>query len=637
MRKSLSHSLRFDLVGLAFVLLYSTAAIADDSKYYTPVIEWLQRDVPKLLAENHVPGASVALVDDQTVIWSGGFGFTDRSEKTGITADTRFSLQSVSKTYTATAFVRAMDLGRFTLDEPLKKAVPGFSVHSRRGEAEVDDITFRHLLSHWAGLCHEAPVGNNYGDWHCTFDEHARSISDTWLKCRVGERFRYSNLGYDLVGYALQLRAGKPFPRLMREELLEPLGMSASTFDQAEALADPHRARGHSQGKEVPPLEIPMLAAGGMYSTCGDMAKFIAFQLAGGTVQGRRLISADALRAMSTPQFPLPGQKAGYGLGVNSRPYHGATLLFHGGGGYGYSTDHRWVPEDKVGVVILSNGDGGDNFVADLADRALQEMIRTKRAALPPDEPLPWTQEPVVTLKLEELRRLEGSYLVGAQLTAFRLEGDRLHIVRGKRSEPLDAHSPTRFSRGLNLYQYLFDGQGRVREVQNHGDNGVSFLLPNDSPRDPAGPAKPEWARFLGVYHARVYGQDNETPVVFKNGHLYWNDRLKLREYRPGLFFTADGDSVQFGEDTVEYANRHFRRVKRPSVGRATYPGKSRRGVEYLVRTQIADGSWFVPTRSFPLQPFVGTRFPHGRSQFISVAATCWASMALALGRERLP
>ncbi len=398
---------------------------------YTSVIEGLQRDLPKLMAENHVLGASVALVDDQAVIWARGFGFTDRSRKRPITADTSFSLQSVSKTYTATAFLRAMDQGRFTLDEPLKKAVPGFSVRSRWGESEVDEITFRHLLSHWAGLCHEAPVGNNYGDWRCTFDEHVRSISDTWLKCRVGERFRYSNLGYDLVGYALQLRAGKPFPRLMREELFEPLRMTASTFDQAEALADAHRARGHTQDQEVPPLQVPMLAAGGMYSTVRDMAKFISFHLAGGIAQGRRLLSTDALRAMYIPQFPLPGQKAGYGLGVNSRPYHGATLLFHGGGGYGYSTDQRWVPEYKVGVVILSNGDGGDNFVADLADRALQEMIRAKRGDLPPDEPLPWTQEPVVTPKLEELRRLEGSYLVGAQLTVFRLEGNRLHLVRG--------------------------------------------------------------------------------------------------------------------------------------------------------------------------------------------------------------
>jgi CubicO group peptidase (beta-lactamase class C family) len=258
---------------------------AHDQADYAAVISQLQRDVPKLLEENRVPGTAMALVDGPAVIWSGGFGFTDRSAKRRVSADTLFSLQSVTKTYTATAFMMAVGRGWFTLDEPLWKAVPGFRVHSRWGDAEVEQITFRHLLSHWGGLCHEAPVGNNYGDWQCTFDEHVRSIADTWLKCRVGERFRYSNLGYDLTGYALQTHAGKPFPRLMREELLEPLGMGTSTLDQAAALANADRARGHMEGLEVPPLEVPMLAAGGLYSTARDTAKFISFHLAaGGTV-----------------------------------------------------------------------------------------------------------------------------------------------------------------------------------------------------------------------------------------------------------------------------------------------------------------------------------------------------------------
>jgi CubicO group peptidase (beta-lactamase class C family) len=513
------------------------------------------------MAEHQVPGASISLVDDQTVVWGGGFGATDRSGKTPVTADTRFSLQSVSKTYTATAFVMAVDRGWFGLDEPLKKAMPGFGLHCRSGGTEVDRITFRHLLCHWSGLCHEAPVGNNHGDWHCTFDEHVRSISDTWLKCRVGERFRYSNLGFDLVGYALQVRAGKPFARLMREALFEPLGMTSSTFDQAEALGDPLRARGHLAGREVPPLEVPMLAAGGMYSTARDMARFLSFHLAGGVGGGRRLIRDEALKAMSRPQFPRPGQEAGYGLGVNSRPYHGGTLLFHGGGGYGYSTDQRWVPEYKVGVATLTNGEGGDDFVADLADLVLQEMIRSKRGTLPPDRPLPWTREPIVTPSRDELRRLEGSYLVGAQVTAFRLEGDRLHVVRGKRAEPLDAHSPTRLSRGPNLYEFLLDDRGRVREVLNPGDNGVSFLLPNDTPDDPQGPGRPEWGHFVGIYRTLAYGRDDEVRLALKNGYLYWDGRLKLIEDRPGLFFTADGDSVQFSEGAVDFANRHYRRV----------------------------------------------------------------------------
>lgn len=70
------------------------------------------------------------------------------------------------------------------------------------------------------------------------------------------------------------------------------------------------------------------------------------------------------------------------------------------------------------------------------------------------------------------------------------------------------------------------------------------------------------------MYHARAYGQDDEVRLDLKNGNLYWNGRLKLIEYRPGLFFTADGDSVQFAEGTVDFANRHFRRVNKSSADR---------------------------------------------------------------------
>ena len=108
-----------------------------------------------------------------------------------------------------------------------------------------------------------------------------------------------------------------------------------------------------------------------------------------------------------------------------------------------------------------------------------------------------------------------------------------------------------------------------VRDVRNRGDTGVSVLLPNDSPGDPPGPAKPEWKRFLGTYHAKSYGDDDAKKVTLKNGYLYWDDRLKLKEYQPGLFFTADGDAVQFAENRVDYGNRHFSRTPaNPAGGR---------------------------------------------------------------------
>jgi CubicO group peptidase (beta-lactamase class C family) len=527
---------------------------------YTTVVERLRRDAPSLLKENGVPGLGVALIDDQTVVWKGGVGFTDRSGKQPVTADTLFSLQSISKTYTATAFMMAVGRKQISLDDQVAKLIPGFHLNNRWKTTDLQKMTFRHLLSHLGGLCHEAPIGNNYGEWHCSFDDHIKSVFDTWLKCPVGERYRYSNLGIDLAGYALAQRTGAPFTEYMRQELLEPLGMSSSTFDQARALANNVRARGHIDGREVPALEVPMLAAGGLYASAGDMAKFVSFHLAGGVAGGRRLVPAEVLREMYVPQLSRSGLSAGYGLGVSSRPYHGGTLLFHGGGGYGYATDQRWAPEYGVGIVMLSNGEEGDNFVADLADRTLQAMIVAKRGSLPENRPLPWAGEPAIVLKADEIRRLEGTYVTGTQLTTFRIDGDRLHLVKGKRSTPLESLSRTRFRRGLDLYEFLFDDQGQVREVHNRGDTGVSVLLPNDSPRDPAGPAKAEWSRFLGAYTAKSYGQEGIRKVTLKNGYLYWDDRFKLHEYRPGLFFTGDGDSVEFRVDRVDFGNRHFQK-----------------------------------------------------------------------------
>jgi CubicO group peptidase (beta-lactamase class C family) len=254
--------------------------------------------------------------------------------------------------------------------------------------------------------------------------------------------------------------------------------------------------------------------------------------------------------------------------------------LFHGGGGYGYATDQRWVPEHKVGVVVLTNSEGGDNFVADVADRLLQHMIRARKGALPPDKPLPGVGETVANVAPEALRRLEGTYIISSQMITFRVDAGRLHRIRGKRDDVLDAYSPTLFGCAGQTYEFVTDEQGNVREVHNAGDNGVSVFVRNDSASDAAGQFRTEWDRYLGAYRARAYGVEDEKSVTRKNGYLYWNDRLKLMEYRPGLFFTADGESVEFGRDGVDYGNRHFHRARKIEPGGMNFPGKTWQAID---------------------------------------------------------
>ena len=206
---------------------------------YSSVITKLKEQIPPLLKQNNTPGLAIALVEGEKLVWAEGFGYTDLGNTERVSADTLFSLRSISKTYTATGFMLAVDKGWLKLDEPLHKYLPRFTVKSRFGAGEADRITFRHLLSHWSGLPHEAPCGNNYDESPCPFADHIRSISETWLMFPVGARYSYSNLGIDLAGYALELRARKSFAQFMQDELFKPLGMTSSSFILKEAMNQP--------------------------------------------------------------------------------------------------------------------------------------------------------------------------------------------------------------------------------------------------------------------------------------------------------------------------------------------------------------------------------------------------------------
>ncbi len=274
-----------------------------------------------------------------------------------VTADTIFSVQSMSKLFTATAVMQAVAAGRLDLDEPITTYLPGFTVHSAFEAHPERKITLRMLLSHTAGFTHEAPVGNNYELDPGDFDAHVRSISDTWLRFPVGTGYAYSNLGIDLAGYILERVEGKPFADVMRDSLLAPLGMDHSTFDRAEIRATADRAVGHSTVPE-PPLDEPMTAAGGLYASAADLARFLRFQLNDGTIDGRTVLGPTWLDEMRTVPAPHAGAPAGYALGVvrtagRGRPY--LDLFNHGGGGFGFLSDLWWLPQLQLGIAVLTN------------------------------------------------------------------------------------------------------------------------------------------------------------------------------------------------------------------------------------------------------------------------------------------
>jgi CubicO group peptidase (beta-lactamase class C family) len=384
------------LVGSATSMVpLGQAPPASASGVTATVIGLYRERIPELMAEQGIPGLAVALVNRNRALWVQGFGYRDHFGGAPVTANTIFSVQSMSKTFTATAVMQAVAEGRLDIDKPITTYLPEFTVHSAFEKQPERKITLRMLLSHTAGFTHEAPIGNNNDLQPGDFDAHVRSISDTWLRFPVGTGYAYSNLGIDLAGYILERVEHRPFADLMHDSLLAPLGMDHSTFSRTVIRSTSDRAVGHVRPYPAPPVDVPMTAAGGLYTSAADLARFLRFQLNDGTIGGTRVLDPARIREMRTVVAPRVGAPAGYGLGVvrhrwnrwDQRP----DLFEHGGGSFGFLSDMWWLPQLQVGVAILTNSQDhhlqGDLALSILADLVSEPGVYRDRLLRLPTRP----------------------------------------------------------------------------------------------------------------------------------------------------------------------------------------------------------------------------------------------------------
>ena len=340
-----------------------------------------QNIIPDIMKKRKVPGAALAVVDTNGIIWSAAFGYTDYDKKTPITPDTVFSIQSMSKTFTATAVMRAVQDGLVDMDTPISQYIPGFKINSRYEHRPEDVMTIRHLLTHTAGFVHEAPIGNNINAACPSFESHVKSISDTWLRCKVGESWNYSNLGIDLAAYILQVESNKLISEYMQGKIFGPLGMVNSSVDLDVIRNHPNRAIGHR--KHFKELElIPMLGAGGVYTSANDLAKFIQLFLNDGRINGQTILDNSSLEIMYAPLTI----NNNFGTGVYIvKSNNGHIYINHGGGGFGFSTFMIWYPEYGIGGLVLANSESGLQLFNIIEELIKKELIQKKLDFILPD------------------------------------------------------------------------------------------------------------------------------------------------------------------------------------------------------------------------------------------------------------
>jgi CubicO group peptidase (beta-lactamase class C family) len=512
------------------------------------------------MAKDGIPGVSVCLIAEDKA-WIEGFGVTGGSSSRDVRTDTLFSIQSTSKNFTATAIMLAVQRGILDLDEPITAYLPDFTVQSRFEPLPQQRMTLRLLLSHRAGFTHEAPVGNNYEPAFPDFETHIRSISQTWLRFPVGERYRYSNLGVDLAGYILQVRSGMPFAEWLRTMLFVPLGMRDSTVATDVYVRQQNRAIGHAKGYATVPLKTPLVPSGGVYTSARDMVSYCRFHLSRGRANGQVVLREDLWNDMHG--FPFGGD---YSLGViRNEVRHGDTalrMLSHRGGGFGFGCTFDYCPEAGLAWVALFNRPSpvAYGFGEELIQAALTKAYGPRKPRRPIGELAPIEPAP------QQLRALVGTY-VGRNVTAaIKLQDRTLSMQTGATSKAFRFISPTEaFVEGedADTVTYEYFPAGHVEPAHLECSIGEESLDYNDGEQDVAGPDKPSWDQYLGQYRIYLWGRamDGGITIHRNNGYLYLDHIRLIVELEPGLFFTSDGEAVDFRGSEPTWRNIRLRRV----------------------------------------------------------------------------
>ena len=262
------------------------------------IVEEYRSIIHQEMRKQGIQGFAIALVTDEKILWEESFGCTDQTCQTQVNRDTAFSIQSMSKSFTATSVLMAVQAGLLDLDTPISTYIPDFKVNSIFDESPKEIITLRMLLSHTAGFTHEASVGNNFDLEPGTWEAHIASISETWLKYPVGRNWSYANLGFDLAGYILEQEAEMPFQEYTKKHLFEPLNMQHSTFWREEIEALKNRAIGHSGIFHQIPLVTSITPSGGLYASINDMARYLQFHINNGRVAGRPILDTQLIEQM---------------------------------------------------------------------------------------------------------------------------------------------------------------------------------------------------------------------------------------------------------------------------------------------------------------------------------------------------
>ncbi|MEP7038244.1 MAG: serine hydrolase domain-containing protein [Acidobacteriota bacterium] len=325
----------FSTLFVLLFLLFTVSARADEVDKY----------VRAQIAEQHIPGAAIAIIKNGKVIKIEGYGLASIEFNAPVTTETVFEIGSVSKQITAAAVMLLVEDGKINLDDKISKYLPNTPEAWK-------DVSVRNLLTHTSGVKSYTSLGGFELSKRYKVNDFIKELSPQLLDFEPGSAYKYSNSGYSLLGYIIEAASGKNYWEFLQTRIFNPLKMN-STANRDPQFIIKHRAAGYEweNGKFVGRDYnlTDLFSAGAIVSTISDMAKWDI------ALRDETLLKNESKAQIWKPFTLTGGKENPYGFGWNVGEFRGQKLLSHGGQTAGFAANISRYLDSNLDVIVLTN------------------------------------------------------------------------------------------------------------------------------------------------------------------------------------------------------------------------------------------------------------------------------------------
>ena len=375
------------LTSSVVVLVNTRPSTAQTSAGFEAALTQIDRMAQTELGQDDIGSVTVGVVKQGALVWTKSYGFADMATRKVATVDTVYRIGSITKPFTALMLLQLVERGVVRLSDPVERYLPAINEVQNRIDG-APPISLVQLATMTSGLGREPEDLPTYlvgpvDEWALVM---RNALPHVEYSFEPDTHYHYSNIGYAVLGAALAEASGRPFVDYMTEEIFRPLGMTQTAFEPKPEIQG-HLATGYGVTDGVIDADTPArehagrgykVPNGAMYTTVGDLAKFLAFQLGHGpdNVLARETV-ADNFTRVNSANGDL---STGYGVGFQAIRRDGFVTYGHGGSVAGYRAAAFIARDSQVGVIVLRNVGGGTFRVTDFCLQALEVLVESEES-----------------------------------------------------------------------------------------------------------------------------------------------------------------------------------------------------------------------------------------------------------------